>query len=137
MNRLKVAGLGLALLAGCDSDPQLQALNDELQLIRQQAVPLADETPVARPGLRFVASAPPLRDPFQSLTSGLVAPPASPDLLRISTAPGSIWKGLPWISSRWSARCHLGRRHLPCCAVRQVFIAWRWGITWGQIMGAS
>ena len=66
MNRLKVAGLGLALLAGCDSDPQLQALNDELQLIRQQAVPLADETPVARPGLRFVASAPPLRDPFQS-----------------------------------------------------------------------
>ncbi len=65
MNRLKVAGLGLALLAGCDSDPQLQALNDELQLIRQQAVPLADETPVARPGLRFVASAPPLRDPFQ------------------------------------------------------------------------
>ena len=65
MNRLKVAGLGLALLAGCDSDPQLQALNDELQLIRQQAVPLADETPVAMPGLRFVASAPPLRDPFQ------------------------------------------------------------------------
>lgn len=65
MNRLKVAGLGLALLAGCDSDPQLQVLNDELQLIRQQAVPLADETPVARPGLRFVASAPPLRDPFQ------------------------------------------------------------------------
>lgn len=65
MNRLKVAGLGLALLAGCDSDPQLQALNDELQLIRQQAMPLADETPVAMPGLRFVASAPPLRDPFQ------------------------------------------------------------------------
>ncbi|MFA7946102.1 pilus assembly protein PilP [Pseudomonas brenneri] len=80
MNRLKVAGLGLALLAGCDSDPQLQVLNDELQLIRQQAVPLADETPVARPGLRFVASAPPLRDPFQ--------PPGQP-ASRPTGKPGS------------------------------------------------
>lgn len=80
MSRLKVAGLGLALLAGCDSDPQLQVLNDELQLIRQQAVPLADETPVARPGLRFVASAPPLRDPFQ--------PPGQP-ASRPTGKPGS------------------------------------------------
>lgn len=80
MSRLKVAGLGLALLAGCDSDPQLQALNEELQLIRQQAVPLADETPVARLGLRFVASAPPLRDPFQ--------PPGQP-VSRPTGKPGS------------------------------------------------
>lgn len=41
MSRLKVVGLGLVLLAGCDSDPQLQALNDELQTIRQQAQPLS------------------------------------------------------------------------------------------------
>ena len=66
MSRFKVVGLGLVLLAGCDSDPQLQALNDELQTIRQQAQPLADEVPVARPGPRFVSSSPPLRDPFQS-----------------------------------------------------------------------
>ncbi|NMX62014.1 pilus assembly protein PilP [Pseudomonas sp. WS 5079] len=65
MSRFKVAGLGLVLLAGCDSDPQLQALNDELQAIRQQAVPLADETPATLPGLRFVSSPTPLRDPFQ------------------------------------------------------------------------
>ncbi len=65
MSRLKVVGLGLVLLAGCDSDPQLQALNDELQTIRQQALPMADEVPVARPGPRFVSSSPPLRDPFQ------------------------------------------------------------------------
>lgn len=65
MSRLKVVGLSLALLAGCDSDPQLQALNDELQTIRQQALPLADEVPAARPGPRFVASSPPQRDPFQ------------------------------------------------------------------------
>ena len=66
MSRFKVVGLGLVLLAGCDSDPQLQALNDELQTIRQQALPMADEVPVARPGPRFVSSSPPLRDPFQS-----------------------------------------------------------------------
>ena len=69
MSRLKVAGLGLGLslvlLAGCDSDPQLQALNAELQAIRQQAVPLADETPATLAGLRFVSSPTPLRDPFQ------------------------------------------------------------------------
>ena len=65
MSRLKVVGLSLALLAGCDSDPQLQALNDELQAIRQQALPLADDVPAARPRPRFVASSPPLRDPFQ------------------------------------------------------------------------
>jgi len=65
MSRLKVVGLSLVLLAGCDSDPQLQALNDELQTIRQQALPLADDVPAARPGPRFVASSPPLRDPFQ------------------------------------------------------------------------
>ena len=65
MSRFKVVGLGLVLLAGCDSDPQLQALNDELQTIRQQALPMADEVHVARPGLRFVSSSPPLRDPFQ------------------------------------------------------------------------
>ncbi|NNA95770.1 pilus assembly protein PilP [Pseudomonas gessardii] len=65
MSRLKVVGLSLALLAGCDSDPQLQALNDELQAIRQQALPLADDVPAARPGPRFVASSPLLRDPFQ------------------------------------------------------------------------
>ena len=65
MSRFKVAGLGLVLLAGCDSDPQLQALNAELQAIRQQAVPLADETPATLAGLRFVSSPTPLRDPFQ------------------------------------------------------------------------
>ena len=67
MSRFKVAGLGLSLvlLAGCDSDPQLQALNAELQAIRQQAVPLADETPATLAGLRFVSSPTPLRDPFQ------------------------------------------------------------------------
>ena len=45
MSRLKVVGLGLGLvlLAGCDSDPQLQTLNDELQTIRQQAQPLAPQ----------------------------------------------------------------------------------------------
>ena len=65
MNRLKVACLSLLLLAGCERDPQLQALNDELQLIRQQALPLADETPAALPGPRVVSSSPPVRDPFQ------------------------------------------------------------------------
>ncbi|SUD42472.1 pilus assembly protein PilP [uncultured Pseudomonas sp.] len=86
MSRFKVVGLGLVLLAGCDSDPQLQALNDELQTIRQQALPMADEVPVARPGPRFVSSSPPLRDPFQppdqpaSRPTG--KPGAAPDLDR-------------------------------------------------------
>ena len=120
MSRLKVVGLGLVLLAGCDSDPQLQALNDELQTIRQQALPMADEVHVARPG-----------------TSPPVVLPASLELRRTSTAPGSFSKGLPWISSRWSAPCRWARRRLPCYAARRVFIAWRWGITWGLIMGAS
>ena len=86
MSRLKVVGLGLVLLAGCDSDPQLQTLNDELQTIRQQALPMADEVPVARPGPRFVSSSPPLRDPFQppdqpsSRPTG--KPGAAPDLDR-------------------------------------------------------
>ena len=65
MNRLMVTSLGLLLLTGCERDPQLQALNDELQLIRQQVVPLADETPAALPGPRVVSSSPPVRDPFQ------------------------------------------------------------------------
>ena len=65
MNRLMVTSLGLLLLTGCERDPQLQALNDELQLIRQQVVPLADETPAALPGLQVVSSSPPVRDPFQ------------------------------------------------------------------------
>ena len=86
MSRLKVVGLGLVLLAGCDSDPQLQALNDELQTIRQQALPMADEVPVARPGPRFVSSSPPLRDPFQSpdqpASRPTGKPGAAPDLDR-------------------------------------------------------
>ena len=86
MSRFKVVGLGLVLLAGCDSDPQLQALNDELQTIRQQALPMADEVPVARPGPRFVSSSPPLRDPFQSpdqpASRPTGKPGAAPDLDR-------------------------------------------------------
>ena len=86
MSRLKVVGLGLVLLAGCDSDPQLQALNDELQTIRQQALPMADEVPVARPGPRFVSSSLPLRDPFQSpdqpASRPTGKPGAAPDLDR-------------------------------------------------------
>ena len=86
MSRLKVVGLGLVLLAGCDSDPQLQALNDELQTTRQQALPMADEVPVARPGPRFVSSSPPLRDPFQSpdqpASRPTGKPGAAPDLDR-------------------------------------------------------
>ena len=74
MNRLMVTSLGLLLLTGCERDPQLQALNDELQLIRQQVVPLADETPAALPGLRVVSSSPPVRDPFQPAGQPAIRP---------------------------------------------------------------
>ena len=74
MNRLMVTSLGLLLLTGCERDPQLQALNDELQLIRRQVVPLADETPAALPGLRVVSSSPPVRDPFQPAGQPAIRP---------------------------------------------------------------
>nr|WP_258869439.1 pilus assembly protein PilP [Pseudomonas fluorescens] len=72
-------GLSLVLLAGCENDPQLQVLNDELQAIRQQAVPLAHEAPAVMPGPRFFSSAPPLRDPFQ---------PPDPPAVRAAGKPG-------------------------------------------------
>ncbi|SDV06832.1 pilus assembly protein PilP [Pseudomonas mucidolens] len=81
MSGLDAACLGLALifLAGCENHADLQALKDQLQVIRQQVpVPSAEAPLAAAPGRRFVYDPVSLRDPFQPPHKPLGRPAGRP-----------------------------------------------------------
>lgn len=91
---------------------------------------------VLDPGPQFVYEPSSLRDPFTP--PALQAPhvPGRP-LPRISPGHGDCWRVCASISSKWSARCPVVRRPLPCCGLGPGCIGWRWVITWGRTMARS